>query len=177
MFGRVTFYPTLIYNVMMEKVSTRRWFDRIDETVILGALPWRKITHQLMNDEKVGGIVSMNENYELNMGVTKREEWQKLGVKFLQLQTADIFHAPSQDNLDRGVSFIKSFDGTGNSVYVHCKAGRTRSATLVACYLIQKYNLKPREAVELIITKRPHILLRSKQWSAIEDFYERKRKE
>lgn len=79
----------------------------------------------------------MNENFELLFGVTTRKEWNKLNVKFLQLNTADIFHAPSQEKIQKGVEFIQQFDGTENSVYVHCKAGRTRSATLVACYLIE----------------------------------------
>ena len=47
MFARVTFYPTLLYNVAMEKITTRRWYDRIDETVILGALPFRGMTQQV----------------------------------------------------------------------------------------------------------------------------------
>lgn len=79
----------------------------------------------------------MNEDYELLFGVTSPQEWRNLGVEFLQLKTADILHAPSQENLYKGVKFIKKFDNSGDSVYVHCKAGRTRSATLVACYLIQ----------------------------------------
>ena len=33
---------------------------------------------------------------------------------------------------------MKFIDDVGPSVYVHCKAGRTRSATLVGCYLMQK---------------------------------------
>ena len=44
MFGRVTFLPTLAYNMVMEKVSSRQWFNRIDESVILGALPWKGIS-------------------------------------------------------------------------------------------------------------------------------------
>ena len=47
MFARVTFYPTLFYNVFMERVSSRRWFDRIDEKVILGALPFRSMTQEV----------------------------------------------------------------------------------------------------------------------------------
>ncbi|XP_015791158.1 phosphatidylglycerophosphatase and protein-tyrosine phosphatase 1 [Tetranychus urticae] len=171
MFGRVTFYPTLVYNLFMEKVSSRRWFDRIDETVILGALPWRSITKQLIDEENVKGVVSLNENFELLFGVTTSREWNKLGVDFLQLNTPDIFHAPSQEKLKTGVEFIKRFDGSGNSVYVHCKAGRTRSATLVACYLIEKYEMTPKQAVDFIASKRHHILLRSKQWEAINKFY------
>ena len=92
---------------------------------------------QLMNDEKVKGVVSMNENFELAHWVSTRDEYQKLGIDFLQLNTPDIFHAPTQEKLRQGVAFIKRFEGTGHSVYVHCKAGRTRSATLVGCYLIQ----------------------------------------
>lgn len=41
MFARVTFYPSLFYNVFMERVSARQWYNRIDENVILGALPFR----------------------------------------------------------------------------------------------------------------------------------------
>ena len=47
---RGVFYPTLFYNVIMEKVSSRRWYDRIDDTVILGALPFRKMTTQVRNN-------------------------------------------------------------------------------------------------------------------------------
>jgi len=41
MFARVTFYPSLFYNVCMERVSARRWYDRIDDNLVLGALPFR----------------------------------------------------------------------------------------------------------------------------------------
>lgn len=47
MFGRVTFYPTLAYNIALEKLSVRKWYSRIDETVVLGALPWRTIAPQV----------------------------------------------------------------------------------------------------------------------------------
>lgn len=53
-----------MYNVVMERVSSRQWFDRIDSTVILGALPFRSMVEQLKG-ENVVGIVSMNEDYEL----------------------------------------------------------------------------------------------------------------
>lgn len=47
MFARVTFYPTLVYNVFMERVSARRWYDRIDDNMILGALPFRSMTEEV----------------------------------------------------------------------------------------------------------------------------------
>lgn len=45
--ARLLFYPTLAYNVLMEKVSSRRWFSRVDDTVLLGALPFRSMTKQV----------------------------------------------------------------------------------------------------------------------------------
>ncbi|KAF2348783.1 Dual specificity phosphatase catalytic domain [Trinorchestia longiramus] len=62
-------------------------------------------------------------------------------------------------------------ENTGR-VYVHCKAGRTRSACLVACYLMQVYGLTPMEAVEHMTSKRPHVWLGRQQHSAIQTFYE-----
>ncbi|XP_042197511.1 phosphatidylglycerophosphatase and protein-tyrosine phosphatase 1 [Callorhinchus milii] len=45
--ARVVFYPTLLYNVLMSKLYGRHWYDRIDETVILGALPFRSLTQEI----------------------------------------------------------------------------------------------------------------------------------
>ena len=35
--ARVMFLPSLAYNLYMEKTSERRWWDRVDERMILGA--------------------------------------------------------------------------------------------------------------------------------------------
>ncbi len=45
--------------------------------------------------------------------------------------------APNQEKLRNGVEFINDYRDTDKTVYVHCKAGRTRSATLVGCYLMK----------------------------------------
>jgi len=50
MISRAIFYPSLLYNVMMERFAGRHWFDRIDETVILGALPLRSVTDEVISD-------------------------------------------------------------------------------------------------------------------------------
>ncbi|XP_018794002.1 PREDICTED: phosphatidylglycerophosphatase and protein-tyrosine phosphatase 1 [Bactrocera latifrons] len=188
MFARVTFYPTLFYNVLMEKASLRNWYDRIDENVILGALPFRSEAKELIAKENVKAVVSMNEDYELSMFSNDSEKWKSHGISFLQLPTTDIFEAPDQDKLYDGVKFINKFlpqekrikslnaasepenDGT---VYVHCKAGRTRSATLVGCYLMMKNGWSPEEAVDFMRARRPHILLHSKQWEALKLFYKK----
>lgn len=173
MFARITFYPTLIYNVFMEKVTSRRWYDRIDEHVLLGALPFRGMEQKLINEENVKGVVSMNENYELAFLSHDKTSWEKLGIRFLQLQTRDIFESPDQKKLVKGVQFISDvIQETNGSVYVHCKAGRTRSATLVGCYLLTKTGNTPEEVMNFMKNKRPHIWLRKKQLQALQLYYE-----
>lgn len=49
MFARITFYPSLAYNILMERASARRWYDRIDSNMILGALPFRSMAPDVSN--------------------------------------------------------------------------------------------------------------------------------
>lgn len=172
MFARITFYPTLVYNVCMEKITTRNWYDRIDETVILGALPFKGMTKELLDDENVKAVISMNEDYELRLFANNKEDWERNGVEFLQLSTIDIFESPCQEKLYKGVQFIDNFVQRHETVYVHCKAGRTRSATLVGCYLMKRHGWDPEEAYNYMKDIRPHILLHTKQWDALRKFYE-----
>lgn len=171
---RMGFLPSLSYNVVLNKLNVRPWYNRVDERVIIGALPWISIKDELIEKEKVRGVVSMNENFELSWlkrWVASGDQWTKSDVKFLQLQTQDIFETPSQDKLDAGVNFILSMPDD-ESVYVHCKAGRTRSATLVCCYLMKKNNWTPEQAYDLLATKRPQLALHKPQWTALRQFYQ-----
>lgn len=156
----------------------RPWYSRVDDKLIIGALPWLSIQDELIEKEHVKGVVSMNEDFELKLlknWVTNPEDWNNKGVQFLQLHTQDIFEVPTQDKLVTGVNFImpivEDIKDTNASVYVHCKAGRTRSATLVACYLMKRYNWTPEQAFEHLVSKRPQLALHSPQWQAIREFY------
>ncbi|KAH9403899.1 Phosphatidylglycerophosphatase and protein-tyrosine phosphatase 1 [Tyrophagus putrescentiae] len=230
MFARTTFLPTLAYNLLRNRWTSWNWYDRIDDTVVLGALPFLgPVTQTLLSEENIRSVISMNEDFELRFTVSNREFWQRLGIPFLQLNTPDILHSPAQDKLEQGVEFIfdqqrkfktrecvpendlnpalveaQTFpmnfelplsiknkgmylkrkaesDGNNNStlqdhmpsVYVHCKAGRTRSATLVACYLIKRYGLTPEESVRFMTRRRSQVFLHTKQWQAIEEYYKR----
>ena len=174
MFARISFLPTLAYNVILEKITARSWWNRIDDKVVLGALPFRgDNAKQLVAQENISGVVSMNEDYELQLFSNKGPQWEELGVEFLQLPTTDILEAPSTEKLKRGIDFIYkiSKEHPNSSIYIHCKAGRTRSATLVGCYLIEQYKMTPEEAVNFMKEKRPHIWLGQKQWEAIRAYH------
>ncbi|XP_069077712.1 phosphatidylglycerophosphatase and protein-tyrosine phosphatase 1 isoform X1 [Pleurodeles waltl] len=267
--ARIAFLPSLLYNVLLEKASLRRWYDRIDQTVVLGALPFRGVSRRLVETENVRGVITMNEEYETRLfcytaesggflaaGVSRttsegvlvwslvvswqqvfREpqarvclsgvwwcpgsrcfenhkrgcaclesggvlatgvsritndgvlvcspavswpqvlrdlpatEWQALGVEQLRLSTVDLTGVPTQEHLQKGVKFALKHQELGHSVYIHCKAGRSRSATMAAAYLIQVHNWSPHEAKEYIKNIRPQTLIRRSQFEALEQFH------
>lgn len=168
--ARLLFYPTLAYNLLMEKCG-RRWFDRVDSNLILGALPFKSMTKQLVEEERVSAVITMNEEYETRLLCNSTEEWHYAGVEQLRLSTVDLLGVPTLDNLHRGVNFALRHRVKGHTVYVHCKAGRCRSATMAAAYLIQVYCVTPEEACKRLASIRPHVLIRSAQLNLLQEFY------
>ncbi|NXR13042.1 PTPM1 phosphatase, partial [Semnornis frantzii] len=171
--ARLLFYPTLLYTVVRAQLPgfKRPWFHRIDSTVLLGALPLRGRSRELVAEQNVGAVVTLNEEYETRFLSCSVQEWEAMGVEQLRLSTVDLTGVPTLENLHKGVEFILQHRACGNSVYVHCKAGRSRSATVVAAYLIQLHRWSPQEAIEAIAKIRPHILIRPKQVQVLETFH------
>jgi len=90
----------------------------------------------LITKHNVEAIVTLNEEWELF--VPSDRVIAALGGKEenrMRFSVPD-YQAPSQEELDRTVRFIQSHISEGRTVYVHCNAGRGRSATVVAAYLI-----------------------------------------
>nr|CAH0099227.1 unnamed protein product [Daphnia galeata] len=91
----------------------------------------------LVEQQKVNAVVSLNEDYEVRYLTNQPEEWKKLGVDSIRYSVVDMFEAPPQEILLDGVEFINRTISKGGVVYVHCKAGRSRSAALV-CLLLDE---------------------------------------
>ena len=61
-------------------------------------------------------------------------EWQKLGVDHYHFSVID-GTAPPLDVIGEATQVINKHQLRKESVYVHCKSGKGRSVTMVACYL------------------------------------------
>ncbi|KAH0620730.1 hypothetical protein JD844_021444 [Phrynosoma platyrhinos] len=151
--ARLFYYPTLLYTLVRERLpgSQRPWFSRIDQAVLLGALPLRGRCRQLIDEENVRGVLTMNEEYETRFLCCSPQEWEAMGVEQLRLSTVDLTGVPSLENLHKGVEFVLKHRERGNCVYVH--------------------QWTPQEAIEAIAKIRPHIIVRSKQVQLLEDFH------
>ncbi|KAF6745438.1 dual specificity protein phosphatase 12 [Ephemerocybe angulata] len=70
------------------------------------------------------------------------------------------------------IAFIGSELAKGRGVLVHCQAGISRSATIVAAYLMKTRNLNPQAALKMVRDTRPIISPNSGFLEQLEVFYE-----
>ncbi len=163
--ARLLFWPTLAWNLLLARlpVARRRWWDRVDGHVILGALPFSKDVQPLF-DSGVRAVVNTCEEYAGPV-----EEYARLGIDQMRIPTTD-FTPPRLADVRRAVAFIASKADRGETVYVHCKAGRARSATVVACWLMYRYRISAAEAVSRLRQVRPHIVNELENRSVVREF-------
>lgn len=80
--------------------------------------------------------------------------------------------APTQEQLDFGVSVLWKLVAMKKKIYVHCQNGHGRAPILVAAYFIGQ-GKSPEEAIEFIKAKRPSIHLEDTQREALVEFSKR----
>lgn len=95
---------------------------------------------------------------------------QAHGIDHLVIPTRDYLFAPSFVDINRAVEFIHKNSCSGQMTYVHCKAGRGRSTTIVLCYLVVFKHMTPAAAFEYVRSIRPRVLLAPSQWKAVKEF-------
>lgn len=96
-----------------------------------------------------------------------------MGIEFMQVKVRDYYGVASVEQLESGVAFIRKHKELNQTVYVHCKAGRYRSALMVACYLCHERNMRPEEATALLKSIRPIVVLDVKrQMTALQAYYD-----
>ncbi|MFO1064410.1 MAG: dual specificity protein phosphatase family protein [Pirellulales bacterium] len=165
--AQLLYWPTLSYNYLLGRVlRVRRWWDHVDRQVILGARPFRRDAKRLKSIG-VTGVVNMCEEY-----VGPLREYERLGIEQLHLPTIDFTH-PLEEHVEAGAAFIERHVHTGGVVYVHCKAGRARSATIVLWWLVKFRGLSPEDAQAHLMRYRRHINPRVYLRPVIQELYKR----
>ncbi len=161
----LVFYPTLIWNFLLGRVfKSRNWWDFIDPNVIVGAYPFKNDAQGLY-DQGVRAVVNTCEEYAGPI-----QHYKRLGIDQLHIPTTDFTH-PRLIDIEQAVEFVESHVQKGHTVYIHCKAGRARSATVAICWLMKYRGLTPDQAQLLLLQSRPHINPRLTQRPVVMQFY------
>ncbi|KAI7829432.1 protein-tyrosine phosphatase-like protein [Gamsiella multidivaricata] len=133
------------------------WYDPVPHSsLILGAVPSQHLLAKLKQEYQVEDIVNMCAEFKGHL-----ETMRGLGLVQCWIPTRD-FHTPSVENIWTGVRFIVKCDTQWQEIeevkrgriYIHCKAGRGRSATVVLCWLVYCYKLTTQEAQRILLKAR-----------------------
>lgn len=150
-YAKIVYYPTLAYNILLGRIlKVRHWWDRVDPYCVLGAVPLGQDPVRL-KELGITGVVNMCEEYAGPV-----DQYSRLGIEQLWLPTTDFQH-PTPEMVQQGAEFIERHKCRGGQVYVHCKAGRARSATIVLWWLVKYGGMTPQEAQAHLLTVRKHV--------------------
>jgi atypical dual specificity phosphatase len=162
--ARAFFYPTLGWTILKSAVSnTNAMLSVIDDRVLLGGLPRGRAAE--LKRLGVGLVINTCEEWDGN-----REEYERLGIRQVVVETID-YTAPQLEQAEQAVRAMQEYlqASPGGKVYVHCKAGRGRSATILICYYVAQ-GMTPLEAQRLLSKQRPQVSRRCWKRKVCKDF-------
>lgn len=87
------------------------------------------------------------------------------------------YAAPTQKQIEEAVAFIHMAVEAQKTIYVHCKAGRGRSAMVIAAYLASHHDLSAANAWDYIVLARPCVTLTTPQKKVLQAYVDRSTRE
>jgi len=134
------------YGRIADKPTNFTWV--IENKLAGSGLPVTEDEFEWLSEQGVKSIVTVRE-------VPLPSEWfNGSDIQYMHLNVED-FGAPSVEALDEAVDFIDEQIGKSRPVMVHCAAGKGRTGTVLAAYLVKKENLTAEQSIEKIRSIRP----------------------
>jgi len=164
-----------IYGSHPWKAAPNSWWSIINDYIVLGALP---LKHQIATLKQLGitHVIAMIEPFEFEPGIVQpvqSQQWRNNGIEFKHIKTPDFLGVPEQ-KIHVALNYIETQRKiTPNAkFYIHCKAGRGRSAAVVLCHLMKTdktYNSNKEDAYARL-KKLRHINLNKNQMVAVQNY-------
>lgn len=185
----ILFEVSLMYTIKKTIKTSTPWYNRITPNIVLGAIPLEG-HEKLFQKFNINRKLAMVEDFELEnpaVPVVRKENWARFGIQQKQIPTPD-FKPVSMENINEGVRYLEEETAKDNIVYVHCKAGRGRSATVVIAYLMKNgfsgdyldppfpANSSFKEVYSFVKKRRLVINLNKHQQKAVEQWNEQRLK-
>ncbi|MBC61312.1 MAG: hypothetical protein CMP11_02565 [Zetaproteobacteria bacterium] len=158
---------SLFYNRIWHTVKIRhssKWWNQITKRIFLGALPLKNHRKKMCQDN-IKVVLSMVEDFERRKNFiatpVNKVMWEELGIENYQISVPD-FNPLKLDAIYDGVSIVNRSISEKKNIYIHCKAGKSRSAAIVLSYLSTYGKFDFYQALHIIKERRSIIQLKGK---------------
>jgi len=137
--------------------------------IYLGSIPF---SHNIssLKAAGVGAVVNLCGEWS---GCVR--EYKKEGMEQLWLPTMDM-SSPQIHQVEKALEFIKEQEERGKKVFVHCKMGAGRSATIVLCHLIWNKGMEANHALQQVKKLRPEIAVDILKYPVVREIIAREKK-
>jgi atypical dual specificity phosphatase len=127
-------------------------YARLSDTLLGGPMPYTERHVRALSDEGVTAVINLCEDTEYWAGERDliQAQYTQAGIVEHRLSVKDGATVPAEI-LEQAASVAAS----GETLYVHCRGGRERSATVCAAIFTRQENLDPAEAVSRTQAKNP----------------------
>lgn len=170
------------FNVLRRGISSDSndwWYSQIDSVMWLGELPVvERNDHLALKALNVTHIIALVEDFERQPGLfytpVSDALFASLNITVSQYRVAD--HAPLEppavlQHMVSDLLHIVSWrQPQQQRVYVHCRSGIGRSASLIQAYLMYAYGMRVNEALQYMQTHRPRASPNKYQSAALEAY-------
>lgn len=171
----LTYEISLIYTIW----GSKAWWNNITDNIILGALP---LEQQKAKIQALGvtHVITTLEAFELKKGLVRpisSQEWQNTSITHNHIVAEDFIGMPAE-KIHEAVEYMRREIQSHPKAkfYVHCKAGRGRSVTVVVAYLC-KYGTQnfatKEEAYAFVKNLRPQVNLNENQMAALQAYIDK----
>lgn len=136
----------------LQKLVDGPEWNEIDPGIYLGSV--KSIQDDALM-KRIDAVVSITRSPTEDFGLPRRLSYQK--GNHLDICLSDHDEADISQHFQESYEFIRFHIMEGHSIFIHCIAGVSRSATIVAAYLMMYYSWSAYEALSYIKEKRPCI--------------------
>ncbi|KAF4664744.1 Phosphatidylglycerophosphatase and protein-tyrosine phosphatase 1 [Perkinsus chesapeaki] len=164
--SQLLFWPTFAWNYLLYiRRSDDGWYSTIVELetggrLLLGPAPvFKSMRDTLTKTEGVTVFVS-----------TLHRDFTDSSVESHTFPMVD-FVSPDLHTVEEAVEYVDERLAAGKTVYVHCKAGKGRSGTIVICWLMKHFGMSPEEAQEYLTKARPQVLKILSKREVVQEYY------
>ena len=155
-------YPLIRF--IYENVQGHPWFHEITPQLWLGGAPTYERDYVFLISTHINAVVDTRAERSGNQLF-----YEENGIDYQRIPVLDVT-VPNNDDLDKGVAFIRQHVENDDIVLVHCAKGRGRSPTMLAAYLMKYENYSFEEARDLLTSKRTLVSLQGRHERALKNW-------